>query len=207
MTISWNQIPSQAELTKTAELMKQRGFEVIIAKDKSEALELIKSLIPSGSSVMNGSSTTLHQIGFSDYLKEANHGWINLHEAILAEKDPQKARRLRRESLLADYFLGSVNAFTAAGQLVAVDRTGSRVGAYPFAAGNLILVAGVNKLVKNLDDAFARVAKYVMPMEDQRMKAAYGPEMSTGLGKWVIMEHEVIPGRTKIILVKEKLGY
>jgi hypothetical protein len=206
MSVSWNQIPSAAEIAKAVDLMKQRGFEVIVAKDKSEALELIKAMIPQGSSVMNGSSTTLHQIGFTDYLKEKT-GWINLHEVILAETDPLKQRKLRRQAILADYFLGSVNAITTAGQLISVDRTGSRVGAYPFAAGNLILVAGVNKFVRNLEEAFARVAKYVLPMEDQRMKSVYGPEMSTGLGKWVIIEHEVVPGRIKLILIKEKLGF
>jgi len=51
---------------------------------------------------MNGSSTTLTEIGFVDYLKEGIHGWDNVHEDILNEKDPAKQAQLRKESVLAD---------------------------------------------------------------------------------------------------------
>ena len=36
---------------------------------------------------MNGSSVTLEQIGFVDYLKAGAHGWNNVHAGIVAEPD------------------------------------------------------------------------------------------------------------------------
>ena len=66
---------------------------------KEQALTEILKDIPDGSKVMNGSSTTLIQIGFSDLLKSGNHKWKNLHEDILKEPDYAKQSDLRRKAL------------------------------------------------------------------------------------------------------------
>jgi hypothetical protein len=64
---------------------------------------------------MNGASTTLQQIGYVDYLKEGKHGWNNLHDGILAEKDTAKQAELRKHSVVSDYYVGSVHALTDTG--------------------------------------------------------------------------------------------
>ncbi len=204
--MNFQTIPNLDVINKTVDAIKNRGINVILVENKKEALDKLKSIIPPSSKIMNGSSTSLIEIGFTDYLKSGNHGWVNLHDEILQEKDWVKQSDLRRKAIVdADYFLGSVNAISEDGQLVAVDASGSRVGAYPFAAGKLILVAGVQKIVPNLETAMKRIREYVFPQEDERAKKAYG--MGSALSKWVIIEREANPQRTTLILVKEKLGY
>jgi len=205
MNNKYTKLPDEKELKETTDAISSRGIKVIIVKNKEEALIKIKELIPKGSEVANGSSTTLNEIGFVDYLKSGGHGWKNLHEEILKENDVAKQMDLRRKSVTAEYFLGSVNAIAKTGELVACDASGSRVTAYPFAAKNLILVAGEQKITSNLDEAIKRVREYVYPLENERAQEAYG--MNSTTGKWVIIEREVIPNRTTLILVKEKLGF
>jgi len=205
MNNKYTKLPDEKELKETTDAISSRGIKVIIVKNKEEALIKIKELIPKGSEVANGSSTTLNEIGFVDYLKSGGHGWKNLHEEILKENDVAKQMDLRRKSVTAEYFLGSVNAIAKTGELVACDASGSRVTAYPFAAKNLILVAGEQKITSNLDEAIKRVREYVYPFENERAQEAYG--MNSTTGKWVIIEREVIPNRTTLILVKEKLGF
>jgi len=199
------EIPNEEELKHTIENIKSRGINVILVENKRKAIEKIKEIIPKGSEVVNGSSTTLNEIGFIDYLKSGKHGWKNLHEEIVKEKDMSKQMDLRRKSVVSEYFLGSVNAIAETGELVACDASGSRVSAYPFAAKNLILVAGINKITKNLEEAMKRVKEYVYPLENERAQKAYG--MPSTKGKWVIIEREIIPDRITLILVKEKLGF
>lgn len=204
--MNFNTIPTMDVINKTTEALKNRGINVILVNNKEEALDKLKSTIPPASKIMNGSSTSLIEIGFMDYLKSGKHPWKNLIEEILQEKDWIKQSNLRRRAIVdADYFLGSINAISEDGQLVAVDASGSRVGAYPFAAGKLILVAGVQKIVPNLENAMSRIREYVFPLEDARAKKAYG--MESALAKWIIIEREMSPQRTTLILVKEKLGY
>ena len=192
---------------KTIEAFKTRGVEGILVNSKEEALSKIKELIPNGASVMNGSSRTLEEIGFVDYLKSGNHGWKNLHEEILKEKDPEKRVMLRRQSVLSDYYLGSVHAVAETGQLIIASNSGSQLPHIVFTSPNLIFVVGVQKIAPNLDAAIARVREYVLPLEDQRMK-------DVGMGgsfisKLLIFEKEqpFMNRKVHLIFVNEKLGF
>jgi len=203
--VDWNKLPSEKEIEETERNLKSHGINVIIVDNKKEALEKLKNLIPRGASIANGGSTTLEQMGFIDYLIKEKPGWKNLHEEVLKEKDAAKQADLRRRMVTADYFLGSVNAIAKTGALVSCDTTGSRSGAYLFAAKNLIIVSGINKITDNLQKAMERVEEFVFPLENARAMKAYG--RGAGLNKWMIMEKEVIPDRTTLILIKEKLGF
>ena len=203
--MEWDKLANENDINKTVESVKSRGINVILVDNKEEALEEIKKLIPKGSEVMNGSSTTLNEIGFMDYLKSGEHGWKNLHEEALKEKDMGKQMDFRRKAVCAEYFLGSLNAISKNGELIACDNSGSRVGAYLFAAKNLILVAGVQKITNSLEEGIKRIREHVLALEDARARKAYGFPSNTS--KWIIIEKEIFTNRTTLILVKEKLGF
>lgn len=200
----WSSIPSDQEIARTVEAVKARGIEVVLVQDGSRALEKIVEFIPSGSEVMNGSSTTLIEIGYDDPLI-AERGWMDLHAAVVSEDDAEKRNEIRRKSVTAEYFLSGVNAIAMTGELVSCDATGSRVGAWPFAARRLLLVAGVNKIVPTLQDALQRIRDYAFPLEDARFHRIYG--LPSRIGKCVILAGEAQAGRTTLILARESLGY
>lgn len=199
----WNSMPSESGITEMAKAVEKRGIRVLVVDNRAQALEKLKELIPPGAEVMNGSSTTLIQAGFTDLLESGR--WSSVHRAVAAENDKQKRDDLRRRSVTADYFLAGVNAIAMTGELAAADASGSRVGAFPFAAKNLILVSGANKIVPTLEDALARICEYAYPLEDARMKKSYG--MGSRIGKMVIIAQEMFQGRTTLILVRERLGF
>ncbi len=205
-TNSYTAIPPDAAIGAVAASLGERGFIPVIVGTGAEALEQIKNLVPAGASVMNGSSTTLKQIGFVDYLKAGQHSWRNVHEEILAEKDPAKQAVMRAQSVLADFFLVSVHAITQGGQLLWASATGSQMPSIAYTSPNVIIVASANKIVQDLDAAFKRVTDYVFALEDKRMKdAGYA---GSGMNKWFVFEREFNPERKiHIVLVKEPLGF
>src|ERR1043166_9734856 len=99
---SYNTLASREAIDQTIKNLATIGVEGIFVENGIEALAKIKELIPAGASVNNGSSVTLETIGFVDYLKAGQHGWNNLHDAVLAEKDPEKQKALRKQAVLAD---------------------------------------------------------------------------------------------------------
>lgn len=199
-------IPSSEVITKVAEALKSRNITPVIVDTKEDALAEIKKLIPSGASVMNGSSTTLQEIGFVDYLKSDAHGWNNLHESILKESDPAKKAELRKESVFADYFLGSVHAITEAGQILDASASGSQIPSYAFTSDNVIWVASANKIVADREAGFKRIEDLVFPLENKRMQNAGYP--GSTIGRVLVFEREIMPNRhISMILVKEKLGF
>ena len=201
----WNQQPSDNVVSQTVEAIAQRGIAVVRAKNAKIALEMLKDLIPSEAEVMHGSSTTLVEIGYDAYVNSDESRWKDLHRVIVAENDGQKRRDLRRKSVTADYFISGANAIAQSGEIVACDRSGSRVGAWLYAAAHLILVSGTNKITPTLDDALRRVWEYAFPLENARAKRTYGAPSQ--IGKCAILANEETDGRVTLILIDESLGY
>jgi L-lactate utilization protein LutB len=202
----WSKMPSEEDIASTIRAIeKKANIKVIYVSNAAAAIEKIKELIPEGAEVMNGSSTTLIEIGYQDLVNSKTASWKDLHKVITSEDDAQKRRELRRKSVISEYFLSGVNAISMTGELVSCDASGSRVGAWPFAAKNLILVSGVNKIVPTLQDALQRVREYAYPLEDARIKKAQGT--SSQIGKCVILANEKQTGRITLILINECLGY
>ncbi|WP_321504904.1 lactate utilization protein [uncultured Methanoregula sp.] len=203
--VKGNTLPAQADVDRTIRALTEHGITVIPVQTGDEALAALRKIVPPGAEVMNGSSTTLIEIGYEEWVAGGNTGWKSLHTAITAENDDRKRNELRRKSVTADYFISGANAISRTGEIVACDASGSRVGAWPFAAGHLILVIGTNKIVPTLQDALDRVWNYAFRLENARAKKAYG--IPSTIGKCVILAFEKIPGRVTVILVNEALGY
>jgi len=201
----WSRMPSDEEVAKTIKAIEKRGVKVIQAENGQHALEILKTIIPLGATVMSGSSTTLIEIGYEDFIKKGQSKWNDLHDTILSENDEEERYELRRKSVTADYFISGANAIAQSGEIIACDKSGSRVGAWPFAAGHLILVSGINKIASTLEDALQRVWQYAYPLEDARAKKVYGTPSQ--IGKCVILANENTEGRVTLVLISESLGY
>jgi L-lactate utilization protein LutC len=205
--MKFDDIASLETAKKVIEALKERGIEGEIAATGKDALLRIQSLIPKGASVMNGSSRTLDEIGFTEYLRSGAHGWDNLHEKILLEKDPAKQAILRTQSVISDHYLGSVHAIAETGELLIASNSGSQLPHIVFTSQNIIFVVGMQKIVPTLADAWKRLEEHVMPLEDVRLMQVYG--MHTAASKVLVIqkEHPMMGRKVRVILVNEKLGY
>lgn len=205
--MDFNTIASAATIEATAAALTKNNFMPITVATKAEALAKIQELIPRGASVMNGASVTLDQIGYIELVKSGNHPWKNLHDAIIAEKDQAKQGQLRRESVLSDFYLGSVHALTQDGALLIASNTGSQLPHLAFTSPNLVLVVGANKIVPTITDGLRRIEEYVIPLEDVRMKGVYG--FGTAHHKTLILrsENPMMGRKVYVIIVNETLGF
>ena len=181
-----------------------------------EAVDLVLSMIPDGASVMAGSSTTMYQIGLEEALK-ASQRFDYLRTRVRAHPDPLLRNEARRHSTVADVYLGSVSAITMKGEIVCTDSSGNRVAGFAFGGKQVIIVAGVNKLVQTLDEALARV-RAAATQEAFRLDH-HPPCVSDGIchndecfppdracGKTLIIEKDE-PGRTSLVLIEDFLGF
>jgi hypothetical protein len=206
--MDFSQPASNAVLETVKSALAPRGINAEIVTTRADALALLKQRIPAGSSLSTGASETLKEIGFEDLLKSQNHAWRNLKAEYLAESDPATQLLLRRQSSLADYFLGSVHAVTHAGQVVIASASGSQLAPYAYTAKNVVWIVGAQKIVATLDDALKRIHEHIIPHEELRMRALTGGKMGTSLNKLLIFEKEAaFLGRSiTLILVKEPTG-
>ncbi len=197
----------RAKIERLREALAKRQITMEYVPTGAEALARLKELIPMGTQVMTGSSTTLDQIGFTSWLKELHDsGQLHYYRAEVHTMSDAAARTSnRRIATLAPYFLGSVNALTEDGIAVCSDASGTRVGGYVFGAHQVIWVVGINKIVPTLDDAFRRIWEVALPGEDARIKSIGGH--GSEVGKIVLFYREADPNRIRLILVGESLGF
>jgi hypothetical protein len=116
----WSHKPTSDEVEIAAGAVQEKaGVRVVRAKDGEEALKHIMQIIPPGSEVMNGSSTTLNEIGFIAMLTGEKSPWRDLHSVVTSENDKEKRDELRRKAVTANYFISGVNAIALSGELIA----------------------------------------------------------------------------------------
>jgi LUD domain len=191
------------ELGALAERLRERNFEALIVETAGEARQAVLDRIPVGVTIHSGKSKTLDDLGISQVLMDSDR--YDFVRKRLFKMDRQtQAREIRQLASAPDLMLGSVNAITKDGQLVASSATGSQLGPFASGAGQLILVVGSQKIVKDLDEALARIRDYVQPYEDQRLREQAG--IGTILARILILERDFRPGRTTIVLVREAVG-
>jgi L-lactate utilization protein LutC len=206
--MDYTALASKEIVDRTVLALTANHVEAVVVKNGAEALEKIKSFIPQGASViMNGSSVTLEQVGFVDYLKSGTHGWNNLHEGIVAEKDPVKQSALHKQAVLSDYYLGSVQALAETGEFIIASNTGSQLSHIVFTSKNLIFVVSTKKIVPTFAEAMKRLEDYIIPLEEKHMMEKYGA--GTAANKIVVFkgENPKLGRKVRMILVEEDLGF
>ena len=210
-------------IEKTLLNLERNNMEPYFVETGAEAKELLFSLIPEGSTVGVGGSVTLNKLGVLDDLRQGNYNFLDRYVTT----DRAEIDEIFHKSLLADVYLTSSNAITENGELYNVDGTNNRVAALLFGPRSVIVVAGVNKIVADLDEAQRRVKTVAAPLNCKRLnKKTYCAEkgicaalddaqcMADGCSSpdricrnYVISGPQVQKNRIKVILVNEELGY
>jgi len=194
---------SREVLDQVAVRLRERNMEAIIVSDASQARDAVLERLPAGAEVHAGKSKTLQEIGVTPVL--AAEGKYNYLRNIYLKMDRETQKReIRRLIAAPDYMLGSVSAVTRDGILVAASATASQLGPYAAGGGKVILVVGSQKVVPDLDSAFARIREYVLPWEDSQVRATMG--INSFVGKVLIIEREWVAGRITVLLVQRPVG-
>jgi hypothetical protein len=206
--LGFDTLATTDRIEATMDALKARGITAELLQTREEALARLRTLIPAGASLSTGASLTLREIGFEELLMSGSHPWRNLKAEYLAEKDPARQKLLRRQSTLADYYLGSVHAVSQTGEVVIASMTGSQISPNAYAASNLIWVVGAQKITVSLEEAIRRVREYVLPHEDGRIRESTGGKMGSMIGKLMIFEREApfLNRKISLLFVRQKTG-
>ena len=153
-----------AIMANTIYTLTQKGFPVHHARTLEDAKSIVLKMIPEGASVGFGGSVTVRDMGLYEDLQAAGHA-VHWHW-----KNDEPKPDVFGNAAAADVYLTSSNAITADGCLVNIDGTGNRVGAMIAGPKEVIVIAGVNKLVAgNTAQAVARIKTVACPLNARRL--------------------------------------
>jgi hypothetical protein len=200
---NFSELAASNIIEKTIESLKNNGIDAEVVQTAADAKKRVLDLIPNGSEVMTMTSVTHQAIGTTIELNDS--GNYKPVRAVLMDKsaDPKLKRQM---GAAPDFATGSVHAVTEDGKLIIASQSGSQLPSYSFSAGTVVWVVGTQKIVKNIEEGMRRVEEYVLPLESERAKKAYGASGSS-INKLLIINKESKPGRLHLIFVNEKLGF
>lgn len=154
-------------IEKVLKSLENRGFKAYYVSSGEEAVKKALTLIPVDAKIGVGGSMTIRELKLLDKLAERGHQIIR-HD--IPGLTLEKQFEIRREELTVDVFLSSTNAITLDGEIVNMDGTGNRVAALAFGPKKVIIIAGVNKIVKDLNSAIWRIENVAAPINAKRLK-------------------------------------
>ena len=208
---------------QVAEALRRRHFEAHYVPTAQEALDLALTLIPKDRTVSWGGTVTAAQIGLMDRLHQGDYQLIDRDTG----KTPTEKQELMRQALTCGTFIMSSNAISADGQLVNLDGNANRVAALCFGPESVLVIAGMNKVMGDLDSAIAlaadldgavsRARHIAAPANAQRFDIKTPCAVTGSCGdctspdciccQMVITRVCRPAGRIKVILVGQDLGF
>jgi L-lactate utilization protein LutC len=197
-------LASDAQIKRTVQSLEANNIHVVITEDGADAKKTLFELIPANAEVFTSSSETLNALGVAEEIDKSGH-YNSVREKMSMMDRKTQNREMEKLGATPEYMIGSVQAVTEIGEVIIASKTGSQMSGYAAAAAHVIWVVGTQKIVPTIEDGMERVEHYVLPLENARALKAYG--VASSVNKVLVIKKEFKPGRTTMILVKEKLGF
>lgn len=188
-----------------------KGYHV---KNNDELISIIKDIAKEGEMVSVGGSMTLFETKVIDLLRSGRYNFLDRYEENLT---PADIKDIFRKSFYADTYFSSVNAITEEGEIFNVDGNGNRVAAMLYGPDKVILVVGINKIVKNIDDAIKHNKDISGPANAKRLNKStpctkVGYCMDCKSDDRICCEYTVIKkqretNRMHVIFIDDVLGF
>ena len=201
----------EKRINRTIGNLQNNKMDAYYVKTCAEAVKLCEELCPEGQTVSCGGSATLDQSGIKALLRSGKYQFLD-REAKGA--DPAQ---IMHQAFSCDTYFTSTNAVTENGELYNVDGVGNRTAAMLYGPKSVIVVAGYNKIVTDLDAARDRVRSIAAPANAVRLDRKVPCKV---LGNcrdcrsderlccgFVVFAQQQFKGRIKVILVGEELGF
>lgn len=204
----------EERIKRTMDALTANKMKPYYVENGAAACNIVRELVKGDKLITSGGSMTLKECGVIDMLqKEFGEAYLDRS----AGKNADEVGEIMRKAFVSDTFLASTNALTENGELYNVDGNGNRVSAMIFGPKQVIIVAGANKIVKDLEEAKKRVEQTAAPMNTVRLEKNT-PCAKTGkcghchsedriCCSYVTLAQQRVSDRIKIIIVGENLGY
>lgn len=205
---------NETKIQNTIKALENNNMKGYLASDKEELIRIIDALTTEGDTVSCGGSMTLFETGIIDYLRSGRFNFLDRYKDKLTKDD---LKELYRKTFSADVFFTSTNAITENGELYNVDGNGNRISAMLYGPDKVIVVTGVNKIVKDINEAVERNKNMCAPANAKRLDTntpckVKGHCMDCSSPDRICCEYTVIKrqrveNRIHVIFLNENFGY
>ncbi|GAB6168790.1 lactate utilization protein [Clostridium carnis] len=205
---------NEQKINRTIEAINANNMNGYLVNSKEELINKIEELVKEGDLVACGGSMSLFETGIMDHLRCGRYKFLDRYKEGIT---PEEATKIYKESFFADAYFSSSNAITENGELYNVDGNGNRVAAMLYGPEKVIIIAGVNKIVKDVEAAINRNREISAPANAQRLNkktpcAKVGYCMDCNSKEKICREFTLIKSQSRkdrihVIFINEEIGY
>ena len=205
---------NEKKIERTIVNLEKNNIKAYYAKSDDEIFQTIKDIVKDGETVSVGGSMTLFETKIIDFLRSGRYNFLDRYKENLTQTD---LKEIYRKSFSANTYFASANAITEEGEIFNVDGNGNRVAAILYGPDKVILIVGVNKIVKNIDEAIKRNKDISGPANAKRLNlqtpcSKVGYCMDCESKDRICCEYTVIKrqrneNRIHVIFVNDNLGF
>jgi len=142
----------------------KRNIKSEVFYKEEDIINYIKELIKDAKTVGIGGSITIEQLGLYEIFKEEEKE-IFWHWKV----EPEKRNEILKKASSSNIYFSSSNAIVEDGRLVNIDGNGNRVSSMIFGPDKVVIIAGKNKIVPNIDAALKRIKEEACPLNARRL--------------------------------------
>lgn len=201
---SFNVLASDERIARVILALEANNFSAVVFEAGEQARHYVLDRLPEGATIFTSNSRTVEAIGLASEIEQSSR-FQAVRPRLLELRRQNQVREMRKLGASPDVVIGSVHAVTEQGHVLIASGTGSQLASYVYGAPSVIWVVGTQKLVRDLDEGLRRIQEYCYPLEDARTRETLG--QGTIIGKILIVQREITPGRITMVLVKDHLGF
>lgn len=205
---------NELKINRTIESLKKNNMNGYYAKSREELIDIIEGIVKSGSKVSCGGSMTLFETGVIEHLRCGRYEFLDRYKEGLTKEE---VIEIYKKAFFADAYFVSSNAVTENGELYNVDGNGNRVAAMLYGPDKVIVICGVNKIVKDVDEAIKRNRECSAPINAKRLnkktpctKVGYCMDCNSPeriCNEYTLIKRQNNPERIHVIFLNENIGY
>ncbi|MBW1616718.1 MAG: lactate utilization protein [Deltaproteobacteria bacterium] len=199
--------------------LQKNQFGAAYCPTREEAVKYIQDIVSDGTTVGIGGSMTAVELNLVEKLEEKGANVLNKEMVTPAPLplDPEQIIPMVRKLFCSDLYIASANAITLNGYVLNVDGVGNRVASITIGPGKVVLIAGVNKIARNVEEAYHRLETIACPKNVKRYNLP-NPCAKTGYCMdcksptracriYHLMKFKPMLTDITVLIVGEKLGY
>lgn len=202
------------KIERTIKSLEKNNMKGYFVNNKEELITILNKITNEGELVACGGSQTLKEVGVLDYLRSKRFNFLDRYNPHLT---PMDIKEIYRKSFYADTYFTSTNAITENGELYNVDGNGNRVAAMLYGPDKVIVVAGVNKIVRDVSEAVKRNEELCAPANANRLSTKT-PCTTTGkcmncnssdriCCEYTLIKKQRVANRIHVIFLNDYIGY
>lgn len=205
---------NEQKIARTVQAINKNNMNGYYAKDREELIKIIEDIVSEKSLVSCGGSMTLFETGVMEHLRSGRYKFLDRYKEGITREE---IVNMFKESFFSDAYFTSSNAVTENGELYNVDGNGNRVAAMLYGPEKVIVICGVNKIVKNVEEAIKRNREYAAPINAKRLnketpcsKVGYCMDCKSKdriCNEYTLIKRQNRKERMHIIFLNENLGY